>query len=104
MKSKTRKRNQEKKSINRKFINNPKGVYRDFKRSNIRLEEIPAKDKLQLFWQKYLPNRAKFNKSIDKTINDMQLNKSPGRDLITWFWKKRRYFYRNKLTDLYQSM
>ena len=44
-KSKTQKRNQEKKSINRKFINNPKGLYQDFKCNNIRLEEIPAKDK-----------------------------------------------------------
>ena len=33
----------------------------------------------------------------------MQLNKLPGRDLITSFWYKKLYFYRNKLTELYQS-
>ena len=33
----------------------------------------------------------------------MQLNKLPGRDLITSFWYKKLYFYRDKLTELYQS-
>ena len=33
----------------------------------------------------------------------MQLNKSPGRDLITLFWYKKLYFYGDKLTELYQS-
>ena len=42
-------------------------------------------------------------KTLDKIINDMQLNKSPGRDLITPFWYKKHYLYRDKLTELYQS-
>ena len=31
------------------------------------------------------------------------MNKSPGRDLVTSFWYKELYFYRDKLTELYQS-
>ena len=126
---KIQKRNQEKKSINRKYINNPEGVYRYFKRSNIKLEEIPAKEKVQSFWQNICQRETKFNKTanwlglferthckniiptkyekdrkaLDKIINDIQLNKSPGRDLIISFWNKRLYFYRDKLTELYQS-
>ena len=42
-------------------------------------------------------------KTLDKIINDMQLNKSLGTDLITLFWYKKLYFYRNRLTELYQS-
>ena len=33
----------------------------------------------------------------------MKLDKSSSRDLITLFWYKKLYFYRNKLTGLYQS-
>ena len=33
----------------------------------------------------------------------MQLNKSPGTDLITSFWYKKHYLYRDKLIELYQS-
>ena len=33
----------------------------------------------------------------------MQLNRSPGRDLILSFWYKKLYIYRHKLTKLYQS-
>ena len=128
-KLKTQKRNHERKLINRRFFNNPKGVYRDFKGGNIRLEKIPTKDEVQSFWQNIWQRETKFNKSakwlgilertyckniiptkyeierktLDKIINDMQLNKSPGRDLITSFWYKKLYFYRNKLTELYQS-
>ena len=128
-KLKTQKRNHERKSINRRFFNNPKGVYRDFKGSNIRLEKIPTKDEVQSFRQNIWQRETKFNKSakwlgilertycksiiptkyeieretLDKLINDMQLNKSRGRDLITSFWYKKLYFYRDKLTELYQS-
>ena len=42
-------------------------------------------------------------KTLDKIINDMQLKKSLGKDLITSFWYKKLYFYRNKLTEMYQS-
>ena len=33
----------------------------------------------------------------------MKLDKSSSRDLITLFWYKKLYFYRNKFTGLYQS-
>ena len=104
-------------------------MYRDFKGGNIRLEKIPTKDEVQSFWQNIWQRETKFNesakclgilqrtyckniiptkyeierKTLDKIINDMQLNKSPGRDLITSFWYKKLYFYRTKLTELYQS-
>ena len=50
-KMKTQKRNYERKSSNHGFFSNPKGVYQDFKGSNIRLEKIPTKAKVQLVWQ-----------------------------------------------------
>ena len=110
-KLKTHKKSHERKSINRRFFNNPKGVYRDFKGSNIRLEKIPTKNEVQSFWQNIWQRETKFNKSakwlgilertyckniiptkyeierktLDKIISDMQLNKSPDRDLITSF-------------------
>ena len=38
-------------------------MYRDFKGSNIRLEKIPTKDKVQSFWQNIWQRETKFNKS-----------------------------------------
>ena len=87
-------------------------MYQDFKGGNIRSEKIPNKDEVQSFWQNIWQRETKFNKSakwlgilertyckniiptkyeierktLDKIINDMQLNKSPGRDLVTLFW------------------
>ena len=81
-------------------------MYQDFKGGNIRLEKIPNKEEVQSFWQNIWQRETKFNKSAKWSgiyINDMQLNKSPGRVLITSFWYKKLYFYRNKLTELYQS-
>ena len=106
------KKNHERKLTNCRFFNNPKGVYQDFKGGNIRSEKIPNKDEVQSFWQNIWQRETKFNKSakwlgilertyckniiptkyeierktLDKIINDMQLNKSPGRDLVTLFW------------------
>ena len=100
------KKNHERKLTNRRFFNNPKGVYQDFKGGNMRLEKIPNKEEVQSFWQNIWQRETKFNKSakwLGIYINDMQLNKSPGRVLITSFWYKKLYFCRNKLTELYQS-
>ena len=106
------KKNHERKLTNCRFFNNPKGVYQDFKGGNIRSEKIPNKDEVQSFWQNIWQRETKFNKTakwlgilertyckniiptkyeierktLDKIINDMQLNKSPGRDLVTLFW------------------
>ena len=103
-------------------------MYQD-KGSNIRLEKIPTKGKVQSFWQNIWQRETKFSKganwlgmlermhckniiptkyeierkTLDKIINDMHLYKSPGRDRITLFWYKKLYFYRGKLTKLYQS-
>ena len=40
---------------------------------------------------------------FDKLINNMHLNKSPGKDLIIAFWFKKPHFYRDRLTKLYQN-
>ena len=40
---------------------------------------------------------------VDKVINNMHLNKSPGKDLIIAFWFKKLHFYRDRLTELYQN-
>ena len=39
---------------------------------------------------------------VNQIISKMQLQKSPGSDLINSFWYKRLSFYREKLTELYQ--
>ena len=39
---------------------------------------------------------------VDKVINSMDLNKSPGKDLI-YLWFKKLHFYRDRLTELYQN-
>ena len=41
--------------------------------------------------------------TIDKVINNMSLNKSPGKYLIIAFWPKKLHFYRDRLTELYQN-
>ena len=41
-------------------------------------------------------------KMVDKVINSMDLNKSPGKDLI-YLWFKKLHFYRDRLTELYQN-
>ena len=40
---------------------------------------------------------------VDKVMNNMHLNKSPGKDLIIAFWFKKLDFYRDRLTELYQN-
>ena len=40
---------------------------------------------------------------VDKVMNNMHLNKSPGKDLIIAFWFKKLHFYRDRLTKLYQN-
>ena len=39
---------------------------------------------------------------VNQIISKIQLQKSPGNDLINSFWYKRLSFYREKLTELYQ--
>ena len=41
-------------------------------------------------------------KMVDKVINSMDLNKSPGKDLI-YSWFKKLHFYRDRLTEVYQN-
>ena len=40
---------------------------------------------------------------VDKVINNMHLNKFPGKDLILAFWFKKLHFYKDRLTELYQN-
>ena len=42
--------------------------------------------------------------TVDKVINDMSLNKSPGKDLIIALWLKKLHFYRDRLTELYKNI
>ena len=50
------------------------------------------------------PNICKIDtQTVDKVINNMPLNKSPGKDLIIAFWFKKLHFYRDRLTELYQN-
>ena len=50
------------------------------------------------------PKTCKIDRqTVDKVINNMPLNKSPGKDLIIAFWFKKLHFYRDRLTELYQT-
>ena len=49
------------------------------------------------------PNSYKIDReTLDKVINNMSLNRSPGRPIIA-FWFKKLHLYRDRLTKLYQT-
>ena len=104
------------------FNTNPKSVYRDFKGNDITLTNLPAKHEVEDFWKVIWATETNFNKNarwlkelektycknvtpkmVDKVINNMLLNNSPGKDLIIAFWFKNLHFYRDRLTELYQN-
>ena len=100
------------KFINRKFSTNPKAVYRDFKGNNIAKEKLPTKESIETFWKGIWQEKTTFNhnakwlqrlentycshvtpKNYDislpldnQIISKMNLQKSPGSDLINSFW------------------
>ena len=116
------------KFINRKFSTNPKAVYRDFKGNNIAAEKLPTKESIETFWKGIWQEKTTFNHNakwlqrlentycshvtrknydislplVNQIISKMNLQKSPGSDLINSFWYKRLSFYREKLTEIYQ--
>ena len=127
VKLKYQKKRFNRKFINRKFSTNPKAVYRDFKGNNIATEKLPTKESIETFWKglwhkKTSNHNAKWLQRLESTycshvipknydinlplvnqiISKMQLQKSPGGNLINSFWYKRPSFYREKLTELYQ--
>ena len=128
-KLKWHKKKYERQVINNKFNTKPKSVYRDFKDNNITLTNLPAKHEVGKFWKGIWATEANFNKNakwlkelektyckhvtpktykidreiVDKVINNMHLNKSPGKDLIVTFWFKKLHFYRDRITELYQN-
>ena len=123
------KKNHARHVINSKFNSNKKSVYRDFKGSNITANETPTKNEVEEFWKSIWEKETKFNKNakwlkklektyckdvtpktykadrqtVDQVINNMSLNKSPGKELIIAFWFKKLHFYRYRLTELYQN-
>ena len=93
--------------IHSKFNSNTKLVYGDFKGSSITANETPTKNEVEQFWKSIWEKQTKFNnnakwlkelqknmlqrhntknlqnlETVDKVINNMSLNKSPGKDLI----------------------
>ena len=88
-----------------------KSVYRDLKGNKITLTNLPAKHEVEDFWKGIGATKTSFNKNakqlkelektycknvtletyeidrkmVDKVINNMHLNKSPGKDLIIAF-------------------
>ena len=94
--------------IHSKFNSNTKPVYGDFKGSSITANETPTKNEVEQFWNSIWEKQTKFNNNakwlkelqkkcckdvtpkiykidrptVDKVINNMSLNKSPGKDLI----------------------
>ena len=127
-KLKYQKKRYNRKLINRKFSVNPKAVYRDFKGNNISTEKLPTKESIETYWKGIWQNKTTFNHNakwiqqlestycshvtpktydinlqlVNQIISKIQLQKSPGSDLINSFWYKRLSFYREKLTELYQ--
>ena len=99
------------KFINRKFSTNPKAVYRDFKGNNIATEKLPKKESIETFWKGIWQKKTTFNRNakwlqrlestycsyvtpknydinlrlVNQIISKMQLQKSPGSDLINSF-------------------
>ena len=58
----------------------------------------------KMFCKDGTPKTCKIDReTVDKVINNMSLNKSPGKDLKIAFWFKKLYFYRDILTQLYQN-
>ena len=49
------------------------------------------------------PKTCKIDTQTVDKVNNMPLNKSPGKDLIIAFWFKKLHFYRDRLTELYQN-
>jgi len=123
------KRKHQRKVINKKFSRDPKGVYRNFKGTKIKVQNLASKDEVQSFWKSVWCKNVTFNKdapwikglatnyckdtignaySIDlKTlstvINRINPSKIPGRDLISGFWYKNLEYYRKNLMTLFQN-
>ena len=114
--------------IDQKFSTHPKAVYCEFKGQNIATEKLPAKESIETLWKGIWQKKTTFNHNakwlqrlesthcrhvtpknydinlplVKQIISKMQLQKSPGSDLINSFCYKRLSFYPEKLTELYQ--
>ena len=118
IKLKRLKKNHLRQVIDSKFSSNTKSVYPDFKGSSITVNETPTKNEVEEFWKSIWEKETKFIKNVkwlkelektyckdltpktykidrqneDKVINNMPLNKSPGKNLIRTFWFKKFHF------------
>ena len=97
------------------------------KGSNIIATKIPEKADVEEFWKNIWNIKMKFNQNatwlleleesycksitlklysinidiLNKAVNKMKINKSPGRDKITGFWYKKLTFYQPHLANLF---
>ena len=106
----------EREIINKKFLMNPKAVYRKFKvDKDIEIVNPPSKEDVQTFWNNIWRKEKQFNQEADwlpglekeycmnvqpqkyemtmeilsKIFNNVAINKAPGSDRIVMYWLKK---------------
>ena len=60
----------QRKTINKTFSKDPKGVYRNFRGTKINVENLPNKDEVESFWKSISCKNVTFNKDAS-WINDL---------------------------------
>ena len=119
----------ETKCLNRKFVCDPKSVYRSMKGNTIEVKDMPNKDDIQAFWKSIWNLKIDYNtnatwikelktnycanvnqknykiniEALQKALSKIQNNKSPGPDMIIGFWYKKLQFYRPYMVSLFQK-
>ena len=121
----------ERMAINKKFKQNPKAIYRKFrKETSINVTDAPSKEDIEKFWygiwgvektididaEWYKDMSANYCKDVTtkeyiideqrvcRVINRMPNNKSPGIDQITHFWWKKLESCLRPLTTIYGNI
>ena len=123
------KRKYQRKTINRSFSKDPKGVYRNFRGRKINVENLPSQDEVESFWKSIWYKNVTFNKdapwinglvvnyckdakqnihsidlkTLNTVINKINQSKAPGRDLIIGFWYKKFDYYRENFVTLLRN-
>ena len=123
------KRKHQRKTLNRSFSKDPKGVYRNFRGTKINVENLPSKDEVESFWKRIWRKNVTFNKdapwindlvvnyckdakqniysidlkTLNTVINKINPSKAPGRDLIVGFWYKKLDYYRESFVNFLQN-
>ena len=128
-KFKYNKRKHQRKTINRSFSKDPKGVYRNLRGTKTNIENLPSKTEVESFWKSTWCKNVALNKdapwikdlvinyckdatqnvysihlkTLNTVINKISPSKAPGRDLINRFCDKKLDYYRENFVTLLQN-